>query len=86
MLADRGGVGVPPQWTCGSWVHASGPATERLVSFISGKKVAYPRDPLPLDNTVIGAFIGLLLLPTLGALFATGLVVMHLFGDPVARS
>ena len=67
--SGHGFLGFPPQWTFGHWTCACAPATERIVRFVAGKRVTYPRAPLPVDKSTLT--IGLMsLLPGLvGAIY-----------------
>ena len=57
--AAHGFLGMPPQWTLGSWKRTSAPAMEAIVHFLIGRPVRYPRAPLPLDKSIVVVVTGL---------------------------
>eukprot|EP00051_Salpingoeca_urceolata_P008174 m.104003 g.104003 ORF g.104003 m.104003 type:complete len:1560 (+) comp15614_c0_seq1:465-5144(+) len=46
-------MGLPVQWTLGDWKHNQLPATEQLLSFVSGKEVRLPGEDVAFDWTVV---------------------------------
>eukprot|EP00657_Telonema_sp_P-1_P002097 TRINITY_DN15010_c0_g1_i1.p1 TRINITY_DN15010_c0_g1~~TRINITY_DN15010_c0_g1_i1.p1 ORF type:complete len:155 (+),score=23.00 TRINITY_DN15010_c0_g1_i1:84-548(+) len=49
---QHGFLGIPCQWSWGSWKRNSAPAMERIVSFLRSKEVQYPRTDQRADWSI----------------------------------